>query len=71
MEGRQKNGVKIIYGLEAYYYNDMDGNSAVIGKSRLPLDAEFVAFDIETTGLNALNDRMTEIGAQIFPAAPS
>ena len=62
----KKNGVKIIYGLEAYYYNDMDGNSAVIGKSRLPLDAEFVAFDIETTGLNALNDRMTEIGAQIF-----
>ena len=61
-----KNGVKIIYGLEAYYYNDMDGNSAVIGKSKLPLDAEFVAFDIETTGLNALNDRMTEIGAQIF-----
>lgn len=62
----QKHGVKIIYGLEAYYYNDMDGNSAVIGKSKLPLDAEFVAFDIETTGLNALNDRMTEIGAQIF-----
>ncbi len=62
----EKHGVKIIYGLEAYYYNDMDGNSAVIGKSKLPLDAEFVAFDIETTGLNALNDRMTEIGAQIF-----
>ena len=62
----QKHGVKVIYGLEAYYYNDMDGNSAVIGKSKLPIDAEFVAFDIETTGLNALNDRMTEIGAQIF-----
>ncbi len=62
----KKRGVKIIYGMEAYYYNDMDGNSAVIGKSQLPLDAEFVAFDIETTGLNALNDRMTEIGAVIF-----
>ena len=59
-------GVKIIYGLEAYYYNDMDGNSAVIGKSNLPLDTEFVAFDIETTGLNAQLDRMTEIGAVIF-----
>ena len=59
-------GVKIIYGLEAYYYNDMDGNSAVIGKSDLPLDTEFVAFDIETTGLNAQLDRMTEIGAVIF-----
>ncbi len=62
----KKHGVKIIYGLEAYYYNDMDGNSAVTGKSQLPLDAEFVAFDIETTGLNAMNDRMTEIGAVIF-----
>ncbi len=62
----KKNGVKIIYGLEAYYYNDMDGNSAVMGKSRLPLDTEFVAFDIETTGLNAQDDRMTEIGAVIF-----
>ncbi len=62
----KKNGVKIIYGMEAYYVNDMDGNSAVIGKSSLPLDAEFVAFDIETTGLNAQTDRMTEIGAIRF-----
>ena len=62
----KKHGVKIIYGMEAYYYNDMDGNSAVIGKSSLPIDSEFVAFDIETTGLNAMNDRMTEIGAVIF-----
>ena len=62
----KKNGVKIIYGLEAYFVNDMDGNSAVMGKSKLPLDTEFVAFDIETTGLNALNDRMTEIGAIKF-----
>ncbi len=62
----KKHGVKIIYGMEAYYYNDMDGNAAVIGKSRLPLDTEFVAFDIETTGLNARDDRMTEIGAVIF-----
>ncbi|MBR0040105.1 MAG: PolC-type DNA polymerase III [Oscillospiraceae bacterium] len=62
----KKYGVKIIYGTECYFLNDMDGNSAVIGKSRLGLDAEFVAFDIETTGLNAQSDRMTEIGAVIF-----
>ncbi len=62
----KKHGVKIIYGLECYFVNDMDGNSAVIGKSKLPLDTEFVAFDIETTGLNAQTDRMTEIGAVIF-----
>ncbi len=62
----KKHGVKIIYGLECYYLNDMDGNSAVIGKSKLPINTEFVAFDIETTGLNAMNDRITEIGAVIF-----
>ena len=62
----KKYGVKIIYGEECYFVNDMDGNSAVIGKSKLPIDTEFVAFDIETTGLNAMNDRMTEIGAIIF-----
>ena len=62
----KQHGVKIIYGCEIYFVNDMDGNSAVIGKSKLPLDTEFVAFDIETTGLNAQSDRMTEIGAVIF-----
>ena len=62
----RKYGVKIIYGTECYFVNDMDGNSAVIGKSKLPLDGEMVAFDIETTGLNAQSDRMTEIGAVIF-----
>jgi len=60
------SGVKIIYGCECYYVNDMGGNKAVHGDCTLPLDTEFVAFDIETTGLNALNDRMTEIGAVIF-----
>ena len=59
-------GVKIIYGMEAYYYDDMDGKHPVVGKSTLPLNSEFVAFDIETTGLNAQDDRMTEIGAVIF-----
>ena len=62
----KKHGVKIIYGLEAYYVNDMDGSSAVSGRSALPLDTEFVAFDTETTGLNAQSERLTEIGACIF-----
>ena len=62
----KKHKVKIIYGLEAYYVNDMDGSSAVLGRSQLPLDTEFVAFDTETTGLNAQSERLTEIGACIF-----
>ena len=44
----------------------MCSSDLVIGKSSLPLDTEFVAFDIETTGLNAQTDRMTEIGAIRF-----
>jgi len=62
----KKAGIKLIYGIEAYFVNDMDGNSAVVGNSKLPIDTEFVAFDIETTGLNAREDRMTEIGAVLF-----
>ena len=62
----KKYGVKIIYGLEAYYVNDCDGACAVSGKCDLPLDTEFVAFDTETTGLDASKERLTEIGACIF-----
>ena len=62
----KKHKIKVIYGCEIYYVNDMEGNRAVHGNCSLPLDSEFVSFDIETTGLNAVNDRMTEIGAQIF-----
>ena len=62
----KKHGVRIIYGLEAYYFDDMDGNSAVIGNCRLPVNTEYVAFDIETTGLNEKEDRITEIGAVIL-----
>ena len=62
----KKKDVKIIYGVECYYVNDLDGNTAVHGKSSLPLDTDYIAFDIETTGLNAINDRITEIGAVLF-----
>ena len=62
----KKHGVKIIYGLEGYYVNDVDSGAAVRGESELPLDAEFIAFDVETTGLSAAADRLTEIGAVRF-----
>ncbi len=56
-------GVKILFGTEAYYINDMDDRVVVHGPSDQPLGGEFVAFDIETTGLDPERDRITEIGA--------
>ena len=62
----KKYGVKIIYGLEGYYVNDVDTGTAVRGDSDAPLTGEFIAFDVETTGLSAATDRLTEIGAVLF-----
>jgi DNA polymerase-3 subunit alpha (Gram-positive type) len=53
--------IKVIYGLEAYFVNDMV--LAVKGESSKSLNDEFIAFDIETTGLSPNRDRITEIGA--------
>ncbi|MDD2418404.1 MAG: PHP domain-containing protein, partial [Oscillospiraceae bacterium] len=53
--------IKVLYGIEAYYIND--SLDIVQGGSTESLDGDFIVFDIETTGLNAQNDRMTEIGA--------
>ncbi len=59
---RSKGGeMKVIYGVEAYFVNDLV--SAVTGETDMPLDGEFVAFDLETTGLSPQKDRITEIGA--------
>jgi len=53
--------IKIIYGVEAYYANDTI--PAVVGQSESGAEDEFVVFDVETTGLSASDDRLTEIGA--------
>lgn len=52
---------KVIYGMEAYFVNDRV--LAVNGKSDMPLFGKYVVFDLETTGINAQNERITEIGA--------
>ena len=59
----RKNGgdIKVIYGVEAYFVNDMV--PAVTGESEHLLSDEFISFDIETTGLSPNKDRITEIGA--------
>ncbi|MEE1153795.1 MAG: PolC-type DNA polymerase III [Acutalibacteraceae bacterium] len=53
--------IKVIYGTEAYFVNDMI--SSVKGTTDKDLTDEFICFDIETTGLSPTKDRITEIGA--------
>ena len=58
--------IKILYGVEGYYVNDVDDRIVVHGDQDIPFDGEYVAFDLETTGLSAQNDRIIEIGAVVM-----
>ncbi len=62
----KKYGIKVIYGTEGYFINDVDDRLAVHGTDSRALSDEFVAFDLETTGLSQSRDRIIEIGAVIF-----
>ncbi len=53
---------KVIYGMEAYFVDDMVPVLDRHVKGSLP-GACFVVFDIETTGLSPKDERLTEIGA--------
>ena len=55
--------IKVLYGVEAYYLNDVDEQTAVHGPGDMALGGEFVAFDLETTGLDQRTDAIIEIGA--------
>ena len=52
---------KVIYGVESYFVNDLV--PAVTGETDARLDADFICFDLETTGLSPKSERITEIGA--------
>lgn len=58
---RDGEKMKMIYGVEAYFVND--SNTLVSGCADHPIDGELIVFDLETTGLDRENDRITEIGA--------
>ena len=61
---KQGTLIQVLYGMEAYYVND--SVPVVQGGEAQPLEGEFIVFDIETTGLSAATDRITEIGAVRF-----
>lgn len=58
---RDEKKIKVIYGVEAYFMDDLV--ESVEGNKDSSLDDTFICFDIETTGLSAKNDKITEIGA--------
>lgn len=60
-EGAAKGAIKIIYGMEAYLVDDTA--KVYSGEKKHGFDAEYVVFDIETTGLQPASEGITEIGA--------
>ena len=60
--GTEEN-IKILYGCEGYYVNDVDDRVVVHGSADMEFDGEYVAFDLETTGLSSQKDEIIEIGA--------
>ena len=63
--GTEEN-IKVLYGCEGYYVNDVDDRIVVHGSQDMGFDEEYVAFDLETTGLSSKNDQIIEIGAVIL-----
>ena len=52
---------KVIYGVEGYLVDDL--KEVVENSKGQSLDGAYVVFDLETTGLSAVNNRIIEIGA--------
>ena len=61
-----KGKIKVLYGVEGYYVNNLDDRIAVHGAQDQGFDDEIVCFDIETTGLKVTREAITEIGAVVL-----
>ncbi len=64
MIAAEKCGMKVIYGIEAYFVDDTA--RALWGNADRSFDEEIIVFDLETTGLSPINCKITEIGAVLF-----
>lgn len=58
---KDEEKIKVIYGVEAYFMDDLV--ESVKGDADTGFDGTFICFDIETTGLSAAREKITEIGA--------
>ena len=61
-----KGKIKILYGVEGYFVNNLDDRIAVHGPQEQDFADEIVCFDIETTGLKVEREAITEIGAVVL-----
>lgn len=58
---KNKSDIKIIYGVEAYLVPDK--MPSVAKDKGQDIDTEYCVFDLETTGISAKTEKITEIGA--------
>ncbi len=58
--------IKLLYGMEGYFINNLDDRIPVHGTQEAAFSDEYVAFDIETTGLRVKHEAITEIGAVVI-----
>lgn len=61
-----KGKIKILYGVEGYFVNNLDDRIAVHGSQDQDFADEIVCSDIETTGLKVDREAITGIGAVVL-----
>ena len=58
--GKVGDKIKVLYGVEGYFCPDKD--PAVVNSKGQDIDTTYCVFDLETTGISHLTEKITEIG---------